>query len=232
MRRLFTRWMELLDRPKENMTFTRPADPKFEQPVTQVERPSVEDIKEALGFSRTDPNVQVRMVPVPGLAKSLSGQRFNLDEFMRAIGENVTANGNVVEANIPHAGDDPANLEEVEALEEQIKKAESEERYAAGNGYAHNIANEVLEELGRAVKAHGSFQSAHEGWAVLMEEVDELWSEVKLKGGGGYTAAARKEAIQVAAVAIRFVLDLDPGEENTRDGWEDDSDTTTMDPEA
>lgn len=243
MRDFFTRWMALLDRQKESMTFTRPADPKFEQPVTQHALPSAEDIKEALGFNRNDPNVQVRMIPAAGLSRRLSaGKGLNVEDFLRSLaegGDQVTAGGNearsaefrhgedsnVVEANIPHAGDDPSP-EETEA---QIKEAEGEERYAAGNGYAQNIANEVLEELGRAVKAHGSMQSSHEGYAVILEELDELWEHVKTKDGG-YNQYARKEAIQVAAMAMRYVLDLDPGEENTEFEFQDDSDT--MDPEA
>ena len=53
-------------------------------------------------------------------------------------------------------------------------------------------------------------QSAHEGYAVLLEEVDELWDEVK-KNPSKYAHRdkdMRKEAIQIAAMAIRFVLDV------------------------
>lgn len=73
-----------------------------------------------------------------------------------------------------------------------------------------DIADEVLAELARARDAHPrGFNSAHEGFAVLLEEVDELraevWCRVKRPD------AIRIEAIQVAAMAIRFVQDVCDG---------------------
>jgi glutamyl-tRNA reductase len=50
--------------------------------------------------------------------------------------------------------------------------------------------------------------SAHEGWAVIWEELDELWDEVRAKQGARDVAKMRKEAVQVAAMAMRFVLDV------------------------
>ena len=35
------------------------------------------------------------------------------------------------------------------------------------------VMNEVAEELGRAIQAHGPMRSAHEGYAVVLEEVRE-----------------------------------------------------------
>lgn len=52
------------------------------------------------------------------------------------------------------------------------------------------------------------FNSAHEGFAVLAEEVDELWAHVKVNQKRRDLAAMRKEAIQVAAMALRFALDV------------------------
>jgi hypothetical protein len=52
-----------------------------------------------------------------------------------------------------------------------------------------------------------SFNSAHEGYAVLLEEFDELWDEVKKNPTKRDPAAMRKEAIQVAAMAIRFAAE-------------------------
>lgn len=45
--------------------------------------------------------------------------------------------------------------------------------------------------------------SAHEAWAVLYEEVDELWDEVKSNN----REKQRLEAVQVAAMAIRFLVE-------------------------
>ncbi len=70
------------------------------------------------------------------------------------------------------------------------------------------IEEEVLEELAMAMKNWPPFNSNHEGFAILKEEVDELWEEVKF----GTVSRMREEAIQVAAMAIRFVHDLDKRE--------------------
>lgn len=66
------------------------------------------------------------------------------------------------------------------------------------------ILQEVKNEVERATKLHGPFASRHEGYAIMKEEVDELWWEVK----HGTPEAAREEAIQVAAMAVRFIMDL------------------------
>jgi len=61
----------------------------------------------------------------------------------------------------------------------------------------------ILEEY---EQASGNFHSAHEGYAVLKEEVDELWDEVKNKSASGNEM--RNEAVQVAAMALRFLMDV------------------------
>lgn len=62
----------------------------------------------------------------------------------------------------------------------------------------------VRAELIRATEKFGSFKSAHEGYAVLLEEVDELWDEVKANN----KSLAREECVQVAAMAVRFLVDV------------------------
>ena len=68
----------------------------------------------------------------------------------------------------------------------------------------------VLDELQRATSKFGSFKSSHEGYAVLLEEVDELWEQVKRNPAKHTTrdAEMRKEAVQVAAMAMRFLVDI------------------------
>jgi NTP pyrophosphatase (non-canonical NTP hydrolase) len=66
---------------------------------------------------------------------------------------------------------------------------------------------DVKNELMSAMLRHGSMKSPHEGWAVIMEECEELWDEIKKKHGGRDEAAA-KEAVQVAAMAVRYLLDV------------------------
>ena len=67
------------------------------------------------------------------------------------------------------------------------------------------VCDQALEEYGRASRKFSPFNSAHEGYAVLREEVDELWDEVKRNGP---VSRMREEAIQIAAMAIRFVIDV------------------------
>ena len=69
--------------------------------------------------------------------------------------------------------------------------------------------NAMQEAHGALLKArakHGPMVSAHEGYAVLIEEVDELWEEVKRQERD--PAAMRKEALHVAAMALRFIVDV------------------------
>lgn len=90
-----------------------------------------------------------------------------------------------------------------------------------------SILEEVAKELTKAEEKFASFNSSHEGYAVLLEEVDELWDVVKLNPKKNNlpvtlgkplsddehrklqnehrTKLMRAEAIQVAAMAIRFI---------------------------
>lgn len=66
----------------------------------------------------------------------------------------------------------------------------------------------VAAELALAQRAHAPQASPHEGWSVILEEVDELWQEVKANHGRGHSAAG--EAMQVAAMALRYLVDVIP----------------------
>ena len=70
------------------------------------------------------------------------------------------------------------------------------------------LAGEAASELERARSMFPAFNGPHEGYAVILEELDELWDEVKASKPGADRAAMRKEAIQVAAMALRFVHDV------------------------
>lgn len=71
-----------------------------------------------------------------------------------------------------------------------------------------SILIDVVDELERARKNNAPFNSEHEGYAVLLEEVDELWDEVKLNPKARSNTRTQAEAIQVAAMALRFIYDL------------------------
>lgn len=73
------------------------------------------------------------------------------------------------------------------------------------------VVDEVVNEYLRASNKFAPFNSAHEGFAVLKEEVDELWDEVKKNpakvGEQTRRLQMRAEAIKVAAMALRFLHD-------------------------
>lgn len=67
---------------------------------------------------------------------------------------------------------------------------------------------EIGDEVLSAEKKWPAMNSAHEAYAVLLEEVDELWDHVKTNQKHRDLDAMRKEAVQVAAMAVRFIRDV------------------------
>ena len=80
----------------------------------------------------------------------------------------------------------------------------------------HDICTLVHKEVERAVELHPAFPSQHHAYGVILEEVDEFWEQVKinpkkLTEGEQETRLLemRKELIQVAAMCIRAIADLE-----------------------
>lgn len=71
-----------------------------------------------------------------------------------------------------------------------------------------DIIKEVIDELKSAEAKFPPFNSAHEGWAILFEEVEELWEAVRLKDSEERNKKMYDEAVQVAAMGLRFLLFL------------------------
>lgn len=72
---------------------------------------------------------------------------------------------------------------------------------------AAQAASDISDELFTAKEKYpANFNSLHEGYAVLKEEVDELWDEIKKKHPN--KADVYNEAKQVAAMAIRIMVEL------------------------
>jgi hypothetical protein len=73
-----------------------------------------------------------------------------------------------------------------------------------------DIRKAVEDEFKRASRKHKPMMSAHEGYAVILEEVDELWTEVKKNPATHLDRQARmrEEVIQIAAMCFRFLSDL------------------------
>jgi len=64
----------------------------------------------------------------------------------------------------------------------------------------------ILNEYTRATSRFGPFASAHEGYSVILEELDELWEEIKKNKSD--KKKMFEEACQVAAMAMRFMVDV------------------------
>lgn len=66
----------------------------------------------------------------------------------------------------------------------------------------------VDEEMAAAANKFGPFASMHEAWGVLAEEVEELTEAIRMKQGDPARAGSiEREAIQVAAVALRIAIE-------------------------
>lgn len=93
-------------------------------------------------------------------------------------------------------------------MSESAEAAAEAERAAMNMGDRIIKANaEILRELYSATAANGPFNSCHEGYAVMKEEVDELWDEVKKKPSARSREKLRAEAKQIGAMALRFMID-------------------------
>ena len=68
---------------------------------------------------------------------------------------------------------------------------------------ALTIVGKVYEE---ARKEHAPMRGEHEGYAVILEELDELWIEIKLKYQD--EDAIYREATHLAAMAVAFMIEV------------------------
>ncbi len=76
------------------------------------------------------------------------------------------------------------------------------------DGDLGDAAAHAYGEANRASEKWPTMNSAHEAFSVLKEEVDELWDHVKTNQTKRDLTAMRKEAIQVAAMALRFASEV------------------------
>lgn len=76
-----------------------------------------------------------------------------------------------------------------------------------GNPHDSRIWQELADELDSAIAKFAPMHSPHEGWAVIYEELivelgEHVWHNT------GRSTEARHEALQVAAMALRYIIDL------------------------
>lgn len=107
----------------------------------------------------------------------------------------------------------------------RLERAVSENGFGIAARLSADTLNEVGVELAKARQTHAPMNGHHEGYAVILEELDELWEVCKRnthKTPHGFNDSAfqaeqrrfdkradmRKEALQVAAMAIRFIEDV------------------------
>lgn len=78
-----------------------------------------------------------------------------------------------------------------------------------------NVDEEIRLEQQRGFQTHGSYNSMHEAYAVILEELDEFWESVRLDNPDP------RELLQVAATARRAMLELcSQGRNEMRSGAE------------
>jgi hypothetical protein len=66
--------------------------------------------------------------------------------------------------------------------------------------------DDIYEEYKKAcIKHPRNFNSRHEGYAILLEEVEELWEDIK---SDKPWVDIKSEATQIGAMSLRFLLDL------------------------
>lgn len=155
-------------------------------------RPSKDMKKWAKRIGATPRRVTGAVTPKPAkepIIKMTEPEIMEVVDFSKQIGETV------------------GYLRGVEAGR-MLPRTAGEQRARDQGPAAARILRDVFLEVKSALAKHAPQHSPHEGAAVLQEEVDELWDEVK--ADRGRQLSARKEAIQVAAMAVRYVLDLDP----------------------
>ena len=71
-----------------------------------------------------------------------------------------------------------------------------------------NVINDVKAEVLAATALWPPMNSAHEGLGVIDEEFFELKQHIYMKQKHRDLSAMRKEAIQLAAMAVRFALEV------------------------
>lgn len=75
-------------------------------------------------------------------------------------------------------------------------------------GIGADFIADIADELQRAQAKWPAMNSAHEAYAVILEEVEEFWAEVRKKQTDYDIRAMYDELVQIAAMAARAADDV------------------------
>lgn len=71
-----------------------------------------------------------------------------------------------------------------------------------------SFPKDVQDEIAAARKKHGAINSLHEGYGVILEELEEFWEQVKRKDSKRDYKEIYSELVQVAAMAQKCAEDV------------------------
>lgn len=152
-------------------------------PTPRNQPPTEQEVREQLGLVGRD-DIKVKVVAAPHGDIKTAMERFFADNA--ASHATPTAQPDETWTATPATTDD----EDEDEDDDKFTK----------------IIGDVIDEVFAASDKHGPMNSPHEGHSVIREEFEELWEHVK--NDTGDTLQARKEAVQLAAMAIRYIYDL------------------------
>ena len=92
------------------------------------------------------------------------------------------------------------------SFDDQGNKKRSD--YDYGEKLAASLTEIEVEVLRAKQLFPTDFHNQHEAYAVILEEVDELWEEIKKNHKKYDLEAQRKEAKQAAAMLVRLMVEL------------------------
>ncbi len=99
----------------------------------------------------------------------------------------------------------PGPLALADRIEDEARRAIHEAEQRALEADVDRVLAQIRAELLRAKWKHPKpFNSPHEGYAVILEEMDELFEEVRADN----IPRQREEAVQVGAMAARYLLEI------------------------
>jgi NTP pyrophosphatase (non-canonical NTP hydrolase) len=101
------------------------------------------------------------------------------------------------------------SLEWLQDLTPEEYKKLTETPEAVNRVHLSVILEEIKSEVIKARAKHAPMRGRHEGYAVMLEEVDEVWEEIKKRECNW--SELRKELVQVAAMAVCMINEVVDG---------------------